>query len=1093
MSQEDHFPSRGTSKLPSGSAFPSTPSRSTARSVRLQRSVTDGTVTPSASGDRERTSLPVNPIKSSYFDTYQPYKLNPALTPSVKASRSKSEKNLRQARDRTAVHAARVPDAECKPTLDTPSISTPTQSKAHHQHHAVSEAAIVEEHRRRLTSDRCAERRSSQSRNAPTAEIFAGTAHSTNGTNSSRPKDCTNTCADLTDKSCNGAASIEAWRKVAREAATRSPGGYASIIPAGVTRRKSQQNLKAFSKDGASTRPVCLPEENQPSSAVQNVRRKQPRSTHEMMSEHAKVTSVSVDSYRRLVADAQQTPASRSFPHRGEDRGSFRTASNATPKPEWFRAKSGLDSAFQAPVYSVSVQDRTRASTTVTPVPRSISDIIMEYTSTQKKTNMRGTVQASADDYDSDDSLDSITKEVQETLLLSTSPLSQSQRTRRNSMLNASEALDVRADLIGQNRLYHSSSFHSMPSVGRSGPIGSLPLQSPISVDKLRTAKGLHHSSNTRTGGRKLHTTLDTLELRHRTDSSASSFSVTTSLSDQVRSGEMIDRSARSARLNRLVKLTRQPNCGLKVSFADVGDHDGHPVIVYLGLGAVRYLVGLYDELASALHLRLICIDRWGIGKTDDVPNERRGLLEWVSVVEDVAQILDIFEFSVLAHSAGAPYAMAMALLNSHRITGPVHLLAPWVSPEVETSYRWLKYVPEPILRTAQAAEWRMTGWRLGKSSEAEDSSDMPVSGMDGPRRKSSSPSHSSQGPTPSATSAVSQSSVTGGSVNKQAAGGKSKSSLLGSLFGGAIKQSGASSDAAESSATLLQASEHWQDRPLSPTARQDEDGHVVSRAGLAAEDLRVEQCPSPAPSFLTSFLSQGFPDTDSSADGWNMSVAGGIAPSRRSKSLRNVQQHIASASGPLSSSLQPRPALSGPTSVRQPSDNGYQSGDPRKVSGSASLQSSHAHSPDLIHDGDDLRSIPPGDILPISQVSTSMIPGSGGSTSTSIVEAANSLLRASYSESLRTGGLGSTSDLMTILGGRSAKPWGFTFKDVRHPAKVWHGEKDERIGLGSAMWMERECPNVSVRIVKGANHGLMTNTAVVVEALESIASSCRR
>jgi hypothetical protein len=126
------------------------------------------------------------------------------------------------------------------------------------------------------------------------------------------------------------------------------------------------------------------------------------------------------------------------------------------------------------------------------------------------------------------------------------------------------------------------------------------------------------------------------------------------------------------------------------------------------------------------------------------------------------------------------------------------------------------------------------------------------------------------------------------------------------------------------------------------------------------------------------------------------------------------------------------------------------------------------------------------------------MAPAALAQTSTSTADLATSLLRASHAESLR----GSTPDLLTILGTNSSsssstsssttsssskktKPWGFSFSDVTHPLKVWQGDKDERIGLGSAFWRERECAKCELRVVKGAGHGLMTNSKVMMEVLE--------
>lgn len=182
---------------------------------------------------------------------------------------------------------------------------------------------------------------------------------------------------------------------------------------------------------------------------------------------------------------------------------------------------------------------------------------------------------------------------------------------------------------------------------------------------------------------------------------------------------EEITQYIRSARLTRLMTLRRPPNHHLVVSLADVGCKDGHPIVVFLGLGSVRYLVALYDELAESLGLRLICIDRWGLGKTGDVPDSRRGFREWSTIVEEVLDQLGVNKFSIIAHSAGAPYALASSIRLEARVHGSIQLLAPWVgsaSESTASAYKWLKFVPSGVIKTAQAAEWKVQGWRLGKN-----------------------------------------------------------------------------------------------------------------------------------------------------------------------------------------------------------------------------------------------------------------------------------------------------------------------------------------------------------------------------------------
>ena len=86
-----------------------------------------------------------------------------------------------------------------------------------------------------------------------------------------------------------------------------------------------------------------------------------------------------------------------------------------------------------------------------------------------------------------------------------------------------------------------------------------------------------------------------------------------------------------------------------------------------------------------------------------------------------------------MAHSAGAPYALSFASKNPQRVVGDICLLAPWVgggagglsfvlglgTKEADFpslgGYRWLKYVPNGLLKTAQAAEWKIQAWMIGK------------------------------------------------------------------------------------------------------------------------------------------------------------------------------------------------------------------------------------------------------------------------------------------------------------------------------------------------------------------------------------------
>jgi len=84
--------------------------------------------------------------------------------------------------------------------------------------------------------------------------------------------------------------------------------------------------------------------------------------------------------------------------------------------------------------------------------------------------------------------------------------------------------------------------------------------------------------------------------------------------SKQPPASQAIAQYLRSKRLTTLLKLTRSPHASLEhpltVSLSDLGCSTGYPLVVFLGLGCVRHVTGVYDEMAQCLGLRLIAIDR---------------------------------------------------------------------------------------------------------------------------------------------------------------------------------------------------------------------------------------------------------------------------------------------------------------------------------------------------------------------------------------------------------------------------------------------------------------------------------------------------
>lgn len=130
----------------------------------------------------------------------------------------------------------------------------------------------------------------------------------------------------------------------------------------------------------------------------------------------------------------------------------------------------------------------------------------------------------------------------------------------------------------------------------------------------------------------------------------------------------------------RLSQKVRHPLSGRVISFSEVGDPNGATVFVCMGMGLTRYVTAFYDELATTLRLRLITVDRPGVGGSEPYPpHDRSGPLSWPEDILAICQHAGISKFSLLAHSAGAIYALATALTLPHLVQGKVHLLAPWI------------------------------------------------------------------------------------------------------------------------------------------------------------------------------------------------------------------------------------------------------------------------------------------------------------------------------------------------------------------------------------------------------------------------------
>ncbi len=123
---------------------------------------------------------------------------------------------------------------------------------------------------------------------------------------------------------------------------------------------------------------------------------------------------------------------------------------------------------------------------------------------------------------------------------------------------------------------------------------------------------------------------------------------------------------------------TIQLRDGRRLQAFEVGKSDGTPIFHCHGNGSSRLEVLTVTAAAERLGVRLMSLDRPGIGRSDPKPGYR--LLDWPDDVVEVADQLGIERFAIVGFSGGAPYALACAYKIPHRLTA-CGLISPATGP----------------------------------------------------------------------------------------------------------------------------------------------------------------------------------------------------------------------------------------------------------------------------------------------------------------------------------------------------------------------------------------------------------------------------
>jgi pimeloyl-ACP methyl ester carboxylesterase len=113
---------------------------------------------------------------------------------------------------------------------------------------------------------------------------------------------------------------------------------------------------------------------------------------------------------------------------------------------------------------------------------------------------------------------------------------------------------------------------------------------------------------------------------------------------------------------------TVQLEDGRRLGYAEWGDPSGQPLFYFHGWPGSLVEGRLADQSAKARRVRLIALDRPGMGLSDF--QARRTLIDWPADVVQAATALGVDRFAVLGISGGGPYAAACAWKLPERLIG---------------------------------------------------------------------------------------------------------------------------------------------------------------------------------------------------------------------------------------------------------------------------------------------------------------------------------------------------------------------------------------------------------------------------------------
>ena len=156
---------------------------------------------------------------------------------------------------------------------------------------------------------------------------------------------------------------------------------------------------------------------------------------------------------------------------------------------------------------------------------------------------------------------------------------------------------------------------------------------------------------------------------------------------------------------------------GRLLGYDEFGDPNGVPIIFLHGFGSSRVVRHPDDSIAAQLGIRMLAVDRPGIGLSTGQPG--RALVDWPADVRQLVDALGLRRFGMVGWSGGGPYALACAWAMPDRVAlvGLISAAAPL--------FRGAEYMLRThrvAIRAADHAPWmiRLAMWRWSRAQRAD-------------------------------------------------------------------------------------------------------------------------------------------------------------------------------------------------------------------------------------------------------------------------------------------------------------------------------------------------------------------------------------